>query len=98
MSNRITQRDLDGTVARLNTALDRPAESWVKGDDGRYHANIGNLHLDGAYGGWELHEMVTDGGGIHVLSSGGHVSKRELYQQLHAMLNVVYAMERTVTA
>jgi hypothetical protein len=54
--------------------------------NGKLVANIGNYHLSGAYGGYALHRMVNVGGGITDVSQSGHVSKRALYDILHAYL------------
>lgn len=90
--NRITQRDLDHAVKVLNVQLGRPAEPWVRENDGTYAAQIGNIHLSGAYGGWQVHEMVGPGGGIRALTSG-YESKRTVYGQLNAMIAALRSAE-----
>ena len=49
-------------------------------------AQIGNYHIDGAYGGVSLHQMVNDGGGIRDVFSCGHVPKRELFDRICAFM------------
>jgi hypothetical protein len=83
---RITMVDLEGSLKRLNTLLGRPVEPWNH-DGGKMTANIGNIHLSGAYGGVQVHEMSNEGGGIRTLTSG-YGTKREVYQQIRAMITV----------
>ena len=58
----------------------------------KYTANIGNYHLSGAYGGYALHRMDTDGGGITDVLRVGHVSKRELYNSMQAFIRGIDAI------
>ncbi len=82
--NRITNARLESLVERVNTKLERPQEPWTK-VDGKLKANIGNIHISGAYGGVGLHEMMNDSGGIHALKNG-YGTKRELETFLLGML------------
>ena len=86
MGNRITIKDLERIVLRLNNITDSPIEPYTKQPGGKLKANIGNYHLDGAYGGWKLVQMSTDGGGIIDVLSCGFVSKRELYQLIYSYI------------
>lgn len=83
---RITRKDLEPLVARLNRETNSPMDPWTRGEDGKLRANIGNFHLSGAYGGWSLHRMVNESGGVSDVFSCGHVPARDLYNQLHAYL------------
>ncbi len=83
---RVTAKQLDGAMEWLNQYLELPVRSWVDGK-----AQIGNLHLDGAYGGWRIVQHMTDGGGIREISPRG--SRREIFDYAHAMLKGA-AMER----
>lgn len=85
MAQRITRKDLDGVVARINRLLDMPATPYTH-TDGKCVANIGNYHISGAYGGWAVHRMATDGGGITDVFRIGHVPARELYTACHAFI------------
>lgn len=80
---RITEKQLEAVVGRLNRATDSPLASWTKTSSGT-KANLGNYHLDYAYGYVGLNRMVTVGGGVEQILPGG--TKRDLYQQLHAYL------------
>ena len=78
----ITIKNLEGVVKRLNglVGIDKPN-----------YRTIGEYVLDGAYGGWKLARLVSEGGGQEDISSGGFVSKRELWNQVQAIIKVVYA-------
>jgi len=91
MSNRITERDLQALVDRINRATNSPMESWARTKAGKYSANIGNYHLSGAYGGYELHRMFNAGGGVTNPLNTGHIPKRELYYILRAFLTGIGA-------
>ena len=93
MVNRITQRDLEYLVDRINEKTGSPMEAWRKTDDGIV-ANIGNYHLDYAYSGVKLVRMVSDGGGISIVSTGGYGTKRELYTWMSAFLSGI-ALDKT---
>lgn len=80
---RITEKQLEAVVERVNRATESPLASWTKTATGT-KANLGNYHLEYAYGYVSLNRMVTDGGGVERILPGG--TKRELYHQLHAYL------------
>lgn len=82
---RITMNDLNNVVKRINIITNSPIEPYTKKEN-KYIANIGNYHLDGAYGGWALHRMQTIGGGIEDIINVGHVSKKELYMLMQAYI------------
>ena len=88
---RITQKDLDWLVNRINEVTNSPIESWTRnGEEGKrkpgFEANIDNYHLDCAYGGVKLSRMINKGGGITNISTGGYGTKRELYNWMKAFL------------
>lgn len=82
---RITKSDLQAIVNRLNRETGNPEEPYTQ-QVGKLVANIGNYHLSQAYGGFALHQMATDGGGVREPLYTGHVSARELYGKIHAFL------------
>jgi hypothetical protein len=83
--SRITKTDLHAIIARLNRPTGSPVEPYTKGDDGRFHPQLGCWHLDCAYGGFALHRMVNDGGAVSD-PFGYHMSARDLHDRIHAML------------
>ena len=91
MSNRITVKNLQAVVDRINRELDRPLEPYTKQPDGTYKANLGCYHLDSAYGGYALHCLDNDSGGVRD-TLGGHMPKATLYEALHAFLCGVSAL------
>lgn len=83
---RITKKTLQPVVDRINRETGSPMEPWTKSEDGRWKANIGNYHLSSAYGGYALHRMVNEHGGVSDVFRAGHVPARELYGLMHAWL------------
>lgn len=86
---RITEKQLDGAVKRLNGLC------GINEPNGH---TVGEYVLDGAYGGWKLARLVSVGGGQSDISCGGFVSKRELWNQIQAIISARYAFNETVTA
>jgi hypothetical protein len=81
MSERITEKQLHAIVDRINRVTGSPMEPYTAGK-----TNVGNYHLDFAYGGVELQRMVNDVGGVTCPIRSGHVSKRELANLMWAFL------------
>ena len=90
--NRITEKQLQAVVDRLNRITGSPLEPYAKEGD-KYVAQIGNYHLSHAYGGACLHRMYNEGGGVTSPLSTGHVSKRELLGLLHAYVNGIESQQ-----
>ncbi len=86
MSDRITLSNLEAVVKRINRITGMPLESYTRTGD-RFVANIGNYHLSGAYGGYCLHQMDNESGGVRDILRCGYTSKRELYYRLHAFVS-----------
>lgn len=87
--NRITQKDLEYLVKRINEVTKSPTEPYTRPTqaDNSFKSNIGNYHLDYAYGGVKLVRMVNPHGGITEISDGGFGTRRELYNWMRAFLN-----------
>ena len=83
---RITNKDLVDACKRINQITGANPEPYTKGSDGKYRANIGTYYIDGAYGGKALHKMVSEGGGVSDVFGCGHITKRELYERMHAFI------------
>lgn len=88
---RITNKDLEAVVNRINDITNSPKESYVKNADGKFIAQIDNYHLSFAYGGVSLQRMHNISGGVSTPINSGHVSKRELYNLMQAYINGLYA-------
>lgn len=94
---RITVKNLEAVVARINRLTGSPVASYLRDADGKLHAQIGNYHLDGAYGGYGLHRMVNEGGGIEAVISG-YRPKRELYDMLFVFISGLETGEKKVAS
>ena len=81
MINRVTEKQLQAIVDRINTMTGSPLEPYANGK-----AQIGNYHLSHAYGGVCLHRMHNEGGGVSSPLSVGHVTKRELANLMYAYI------------
>ena len=80
---RITRKDLDGAVNLLNRITGNEAEPY-RGEHGKWVSNIGNFHISGAYGGFSLHQMANEAGGIRDVFQCGYIPMRDLYNLIHA--------------
>lgn len=83
--NRITVSDLRAVIARLNRTCGTPQDPYTPDADGRLRANIGCWHLSRAYGGFGLHRMVNESGGVSD-PFGHHMPARELMNRISAYL------------
>jgi len=81
--NRITNKDVDFQLERLNKLTNNPTEYWTDNK-----ANIGNIHTRGEYGYTSIMQTVNEGGGVTGLASG--LTKREAYQWLRAAIAGIY--------
>lgn len=86
MSNRITQKDLEAVIARINRITKSPETPHAKTPEGKYISNVGNYHLSMAYGGYNLQRITNECGGTTCPLGTGHVTKKELYNLMHAFI------------
>jgi hypothetical protein len=84
--NRITDKHLAGLLARLNRLAGTPLEYCTKQADGSITINVGHFHIARAYGGCQLVQTVTTGGGIRTVIGSGFVPKRAIYDLAYAYL------------
>lgn len=80
--NRITEKQLQAVVDRLNRITNSPMQPYVDGK-----AQPRNYHLSHAYGGVCLHRMGNENGGVSSPLSTGHITKRELLNLMHAYIS-----------
>jgi hypothetical protein len=80
--NRVTEKDLEAIVNRINRITGSPAEPYINGK-----AQPGNYHISHAYGGVCLHRMSNTSGGVSSPLSTGHIPKRDLANLMHAFIN-----------
>ncbi len=83
---RITNAMLQSRIDYLNEITGSPMEYSTTDSSGKFRANIGNYHLSGAYGGWELQRVNNTSGGVSTPLNTGHISKRELLNLLDAFI------------
>lgn len=73
---RITQKDLTAIIYRLNLEANTPLD----------YGEIGHYCLSCAYGGYSLHQLVNEKGGVMDIFNSGHIKGRELYQMINAYI------------
>ncbi len=89
---RITERDLKGLVERLNRITNSPLTYCSERPNGEVIngssrvVNIGHYHFSHAYGGVCLHRTSNASGGVNTVLSGGHVPKRQAYNDTWAFI------------
>jgi hypothetical protein len=93
MSQRITRSFLDSKAQTINSMTGSPFEPYCT-VDGKAIANVGNYHISGAYGGYCLHQMSNEGGGVKDVFSCGHIPARELAGLISAYTAGLYDATR----
>lgn len=91
MASRITDKDLNSVVQRLNRITNNPATYM---DENR-NILIGHFHIDCAYGGNQLVQTTNTSGGVRNVLSSGFVSKRELYTLIQSYISGIYYSKET---
>jgi hypothetical protein len=90
MTYRTNKKELTMLVTRLNDITGNPQESYsvIVDENGTkiISANIGNYHLDFAYGGVSLSQIVSEGGGTRYISTCGKVTKAALATWIRAYI------------
>jgi hypothetical protein len=81
--SRITDKDLNNLVARINQALGKPEEYYKDGK-----AQVGNYHIYSAYNSVSLVCTINESGGVVTIF--GLTTKRELYTQMSAFLSGIH--------
>ena len=89
MTNRITIEHLEAKAATINRMTKSPAES-SRMVDGKYRANVGNYHISGSYGGYCLHRMANESGGVNDVFDTGHITARQLAALMSAYTAGLY--------
>lgn len=89
MNQRITEAMLQKKIDELNKVTGSPMVPYVWNEaEGRNVAQVGNWHVSGAYGGWQLHRMTNTSGGVTTSPlNTGYVSRRELFEKVCAFLS-----------
>ena len=89
---RITTQILEDRINYLNELTNNPKTPRTQ-KNGKVISNIGNYHLDGAYGGWELYQMHNTGGGVDNPLRTGHIPKKELYNLINAFISGIQSVK-----
>ena len=81
---RTTRKQLEVQLERTSKALGVPVNKWERIGE-RNVATVGALTLDKCYQGWQIQQIMNEGGGVRVL--GGHYTFTafECYAALRAM-------------
>ena len=99
MTDRITEARLQRAVDALNEAFGYPIAPYAEGHDAagnrRFIPQARNIHVAGAYGGWRLEQMDPNGGSGTRDVGGGFGPRRQVYDQVQAMLWAVREMKET---
>lgn len=84
--NRIKMSDLENLLSRINAkaGFDESVKLWNR-VNGQNISTVGMYCLDGAYGGWKMARICNESGGQSTVTHG-YVSKRDLYNMMHAYL------------
>jgi hypothetical protein len=89
---RITEKDLQSAVDRLNRITNSPLTySDSRSGDGKFKSLVGHYYLDWAYCGVKLVRVSNECGGITTPIYMGFETKREAYHLIHAFINGVDA-------
>jgi hypothetical protein len=96
MKQRITRAFLDAKAATLNSMTKSPAEPY-RTVDGKAVANVGNYHISGSYGGYCLHRMANESGGVNDVFNIGHITAKQLAGLMSAYMAGLYDATRGAT-
>ena len=85
---RYTMADLHGAVRGLNRIAgfseeEADAPLYTMDESLKSTAMVGRYTLQGAYGGWQLQQVLNEGGGVRAITQG-YGTKREVYHLIHA--------------
>ena len=86
---KITMRDLEGAVNRLNSLVKANPEPYTKSGEvpsQTYLANVGTYFISGAYGGHKLERMDNEAGGTSDPLRSGFTTKKELYSLIWSFI------------
>ena len=87
---RVTLSDLNELCEELNKMTSCPLETCTRDKDGNFTHNVGNYHLNMAYGGHKIVRNVNTSGGIREITHG-FLSKRECLDKGHEYARLINA-------
>lgn len=85
--SRITLKQLEALVLRINKLAKTPDTYMTMNANGERTININHYHLNQAYGGIKLVQTCSEGGGIRDITWNGYTTKSKLYDQLYAFIS-----------
>jgi hypothetical protein len=81
---KITRAFVERQLERLNITAGTPLTPYTANPDGKgCTSNVGNYHLDNAYGGYSL-QRICEGGGSTPAFTHGYFPLKEVSNQIHA--------------
>jgi hypothetical protein len=91
MNTRITKKDLEVLATQINRTTQSPdtysTEIYSTEDTSVKHKiNVGHHHISYAYGGASLVRTYNENGEHCTISTGGYITKRDLYIQMQSYL------------
>lgn len=93
MTTRITRSFLEAKAATISSMRGALAEPY-RTVNGKAVANVGNYHISGSYGGYCLHRMCNEAGGVSDVLNCGHVTARQLAALMSAYTAGLYDATR----
>lgn len=84
--SRITKKQLQARIDTINSILNRPESPYTQ-VDGKCVANIGNFSLSQAYGGYGVHLMANENGGVSCPIWCGHIPASDAYWRLCSFIS-----------
>jgi len=82
---RITKKQLQARIDTINSILGMPETPYTRTDE-KLVANIGNFSLSQAYGGYGVHLMCNEHGGVSTPIWNGHIPARDAYDRISAFI------------
>lgn len=84
--NRTTRKQLESLATAINQATGSPLEPSTRDGNGTYRSNVGNFHISGAYGGYCLHRMANESGGVTTPLTSYHQPAKDCAAEMRAFL------------
>lgn len=90
--SRTTMKQLEAAVERLNEVTENPT-TYSNRDNGKFTVHIGHYHIDQCYGGYQLVQTCTEGGGVRTIQPC-RGTKTDCYNAIWTVLNIEYNKQR----
>ena len=91
---RMIRAKVGALVARLNSITGSPSEPYTKDATGKFTANPGCFHLEGAFSGHKLARMASPSGASSDVLNTGYTTWRGLYDALDSYLRALEDVQR----